>query len=311
MRGVRNTEDGVQVRDVPDPEPTGDEVVVKVAAAGICGSDIHLLDWGPMPVTLGHEIAGFLDDGTPVAVEPVLGRCGECRGCLSGDTHLCQTAQTVGIGVDGGMADAVVVTPDCVVALPDGLSVHDAGLVEPVACAVHAMHRAGVESGQRVAVVGGGTLGIAAVAAATNLGCEVGIVARHPHQLAAAEAVGGRPAEGHYDVVIEAGGTASAFNEAIDLTRVRGTVGLLGTYWGEVTVAAMQVGIKELDVVGCMAYGKHDGHREVEAAAALLAAVPELAPALITHRFPLDEAPEAFRVAADRSAGAIKVVLEP
>jgi threonine dehydrogenase-like Zn-dependent dehydrogenase len=311
MRGVRNTEDGVRVLDLPEPEPSGDEVVVRVAAAGICGSDLHLLDWGPMPVTLGHEIAGVLDDGTPVAVEPVLQRCGECQSCRTGDTHLCRTAQTVGIAVDGGMADAVVVTPDCLVPLPDGLSVHDAGLVEPVGCAVHAVHRAGVEAGQRVAVVGGGTLGIAAVAAAVHAGCEVGIAARHPHQLAAAEAVGGRPAEGHYDVVIEAAGTASAFDQALGLARVRGTVAVLGTYWGEITVAAMSIGLKELDVVGCLAYGEHEGRREVESAAALLAAVPELAPALITHRFPLDDAAEAFRVAGDRSAGAIKVVLEP
>ena len=310
MRGVRNTEDGIRVLDLPAPEPTGDHVRVRVAAAGICGSDLHLLDWGPMPVTLGHEIAGVLDDGTPVAIEPVH-RCGTCESCTRGDTHLCRTAQTIGIGVDGGMADEVVVPPECVVPLPDGLSVADAGLVEPVACAVRSLHRARVESGQRVAVVGGGTLGIASVAAAVHLGCEVGVAARHPHQIAAAEAVGGRPVEGHYDVVIEAAGTSSAFNQAIELTRVRGTIALLGTYWEQLALKATPIGLKELDVVGCLAYGHHGGRREVDTAAALLAAVPELAPALITHRFPLDDAPEAFRVASDRSAGAIKVTLEP
>ena len=209
------------------------------------------------------------------------------------------------------MADEVVVSPDCVVPLPDGLAVGDASLVEPVACAVRATHRARIEAGQRVAVIGGGTLGIAAVAAAVHLGCEVGIAARHPHQVAAAESVGGRPVEGHYDVVIEAAGTASAFNQAIGLARVRGTIALLGTYWEEIALAATPIGLKELDIVGCLAYGHHGGTREVEDAAALLAAVPELAPALITHRFPLDDAAEAFRVAADRSAGAIKVTLEP
>jgi threonine dehydrogenase-like Zn-dependent dehydrogenase len=311
MRGVRNTEDGVRVLDLPSPEPADGQVVVEVAAAGICGSDLHLLDWGPMPVTLGHEIAGVLADGTPVAVEPVLGRCGECESCRTGDTHLCRTAQTVGIAVDGGMADAVAVSPDCLVPLPNGLSVHDAGLVEPVACAVRATHRAGVRPGQRVAVIGGGTLGIAAVAAAVHAGCEVGIAARHPHQLAAAEAVGGRPVEGHYDVVIEAAGTGSAFDQAIGLARVKGTVAVLGTYWGDITVSPTAIGLKELDIVGCLAYGVDDGEREVDTAASLLAAVPELASALITHRFPLDDAAEAFRVAGDRSAGAIKVVLEP
>ena len=310
MRAVRSTEDGVVIVEVSAPEPTGDDVRVRVAASGICGSDVHLVGWGALAVTLGHEVAGRLDDGTPVAVEPVR-RCGACDRCLAGDTHLCHTALTIGISVDGGMADEVLVGPECVVALPAGLDVRDAALVEPVACAVHALGRARVESGMRVAVVGGGTLGIAAVAAAVDAGCEVGAVARHPHQAAAVEAVGGRPAEGHYDVVIEAAGTTSAFAQAADLARVRGTVAILGTYWDELTVAAMPLSLKELDVVGCLASGHHGGHREVEASAALLARRPELARTLVTHRFGLDEAPEAFRVAADRSAGAIKVVLEP
>lgn len=311
MRGVRNTEEGIRVLDLPEPEVSGDQVRVQVGASGICGSDLHMLAWGPLPVTLGHEISGRLADGTPVAVEPVL-RCGTCDRCAAGNTHLCREALTIGISVDGGMADAIVVPPECVVPLPEGLSVADAALVEPVACAIHALGRARVEAGQRVAVVGGGTLGIAAVAAAVAAGCEVAVAARHPHQVAAAEAVGGRPVEGGgYDVVIEAAGTASAFRQAADLARVRGTVAILGTYWEELTVAAIPLTIKELDVVGCLAYGHHGGSREVEQAAALLAAVPELAPAIITHRFPLDDAAEAFRVATDRAAGAIKVVLEP
>jgi threonine dehydrogenase-like Zn-dependent dehydrogenase len=310
MRAVRSTEDGVAVVDVERPDDAGDDVRVRMASSGICGSDLHLVGWGALPQTLGHEIAGWLDDGTPVAVEPVR-RCGTCDRCLAGDTHLCHTALTVGISVDGGMADEVVVGPECIVALPDGLDVRDASLIEPVACAVHALGRARVESGMRVAVVGGGTLGIAAVAAAVDAGCEVGSVTRHPHQAAAVEAVGGRPAEGRYDVVIEAAGTSSAFAEAAHLARVRGTVAILGTYWDELTVAAMPLSLKELDVVGCLAYGHHGGHREVEAAGALLARRPELSTSLITHRFGLDEAPEAFRVAADRSAGAIKVTLEP
>jgi len=310
MRGVRNTENGIEVLEVPAPEPARDEVRVRVAAAGVCGSDLHLLAWGPMPVILGHEIAGRLDDGTAVAVEPVR-RCGVCRRCVAGDTHLCREGQAIGTGIDGGMADELVVPPECLVPLPDGLSIHDASLVEPVACAVHALHRARVEPGHRVAVVGGGTLGVAAVAAAVHLGCELGTVARHPHQAVATEAVGGRPAEGRYDVVIEAAGTSSAFAQAARLARVRGTVAILGTYWEDLTAPGMPLTTKELDIVACFAYSHRGGSREVEDAAGLLAVVPELAPAMITHRCPLDDAAEAFRVAADRSAGAIKVTLEP
>lgn len=310
MRGVRVTEDGVLVADVATPEAGPDDVVVKVAAAGICGSDLHLLSWGPLPVVLGHEVSGWLADGTAVAIEPVRW-CGTCVRCLAGDTQLCATASTIGISVDGGMADEVLVGPECVVRLPAGLDVLDAGLVEPVACAVHAMARARVEPGMRVAVVGGGTLGIAAVAAAAHAGCEVGSVTRHPHQAAAAEAVGGRPAEGRYDVVIEAAGTSSAFATACQLAESRATIALLGTYWDDLTAPGIPLTVKELDVVACFGYGHHGGQREVDDAAALLAAVPELAPSLVTHRFGLDDAPEAFRVAADRASGAIKVVLQP
>lgn len=310
MRAVRSTEAGVAVVEVDPPEPGEGDVRVRVGASGICGSDLHLVGWGALPVTLGHEVAGWLDDGTAVAIEPVR-RCGTCDRCLAGDTHLCPTALTIGISVDGGMADEVLVGAECLVPLPAGLAVGDAGLVEPVACAVHALARARVEPGMRVAVVGGGTLGVAAVAAAVDAGCEVGSVTRHAHQAAAVEAVGGVPADGRYDVVIEAAGTASAFAQAADLARTRGTVAILGTYWDELTVAAMPLSLKELDVVGCLAYGHHGGSREVETAAGLLARRPELAGALVTHRFGLDEAPEAFRVAGDRAAGAIKVVLEP
>jgi threonine dehydrogenase-like Zn-dependent dehydrogenase len=97
----------------------------------------------------------------------------------------------------------------------------------------------------------------------------------------------------------------------MELAHVRSTIAILGTYWEQLAVSAMPISMKELTVVGAYAYGHHAGRREVEDAATLLAAVPELAPALISHRFPLDDAAEAFRVAADRSAGAIKVTLAP
>ena len=272
-----------------------------MAAAGICGSDLHLIEWGPMPVTLGHEIAGWLDDGTPVAIEPVVHRCGTCESCLAGDTHLCREAQTVGIGVDGGMADELVV-----LARLRGAAARRPRRRGRLAGRARGVRRHGrcTGPGSRPATGSRSSAGERSASPRwpppSHLGCEVGVAARHPHQVAAAEAVGGRPVEGHYDVVIEAAGTASAFNQAIGLARVRGTIALLGTYWAEVALAATPIGLKELDVVGCLAYGHHGGHREVDDAAALLAAVPELAPALITHRFPLDDAPEAFRVAADR-----------
>ncbi len=143
MRGVRNTEDGIEVVDVPDVEPDGDLVRVRVRSAGICGSDLHLIEWGPMPVTLGHEFAGVLDDGTEVAVEPQV-PCLDCDRCRAGQVHLCRTllSRAHGVSIDGGLADEVLVDRRAAVALPAGVRLVDAGLVEPLAVAVHGVHHA-------------------------------------------------------------------------------------------------------------------------------------------------------------------------
>ena len=310
MRAVRNTEHGIEVIDVPEPEPG--PTTVRVRAAAICGSDLHMLGFGPLPVTLGHEISGVLDDGTPVAVDPST-PCGTCDQCVGGASHLCRTGATssVGIGVDGGMADAVAVAERGLVPLPDGLRVEDACLVEPVGVAVHGMHLVGLTGGERVAVVGAGAIGLAAVAAARPLAGEVGLVARHDAQRAAGERLGARDTYGEYDVVVDAAGTEDALAQAADLCRPGGTVLFLSTHWAPVAIPGIPALMKELGFQWSFTYGSHDGHRDLDDAAALLAASPEIADALVTHRFSLDDAPEAFRVAADRSAGAIKVVLEP
>ena len=177
-------------------------------------------------------------------------------------------------------------------------------------------------------IVGGGTIGLTAVAVARSVGADVDMSARHAHQVEAAERLGaGASPSGEYDVVVEAAGTESALVSAIDHARPGGTVSLPGVYWDGLALPnVMTMFLKEVRLVpssmyGC-ARGVHahgvgsigqdaDPAGELHAAARLLADEPELATAGVTHRFGLDEAVEAFRVAACRSAGAIKVVLEP
>ena len=150
-----------------------------------------------------------------------------------------------------------------------------------------------------------------AVAAARRMGHEVDLEARHPHQVAAGERLGaGRPG-GVYDVVIEAAGSESGLARCAELVRPGGRVVLLGVYHGLVPVPGVLTLVKEISWVGAMAYERHDGVREVDEVAAMLAADPDVAATVITHRFPLDDAAEAFRVAGDRAAGAIKVALHP
>jgi threonine dehydrogenase-like Zn-dependent dehydrogenase len=312
MRAVRNTENGIEVVDVERPGTDDGRVRVRVRAAGICGSDLHLVTWGPMPVTLGHEVAGHLDDGTPVAIWP-LAPCGECDRCAAGEVSQCRRAvpQSYGIGRDGGMADEIVVEEACLVPLPDGLDVADAALVEPLACSLHALRRGRLRGDERVAVVGGGPIGLGAAAVARWMDCTVDVAARHEAQRQAADRLGaGNDPAGEYDVVVDAAGTDSAIATCFELLRPGGTLVLVASYWEPVQFPQF-FSMKEPVVLGSNMHGHDETGRDMDAAAQLLADMPEVASALVTHGFPLDRAAEAFSVAGDRAGGAIKVLLEP
>ncbi len=310
MRAVRITDDGVGVLEVE--EPTGEGTRLRVVASSICGTDLGFLQMGLTGFTLGHEFAGVAADGTAYAVEPTL-HCGSCEQCRAGATQRCTGPGHANLGImrDGGLAEAIVVPDSALVPLPTGLDAGDACLVEPAAVAWHGIRRAAIRPGERVVVVGGGSIGLLAVAAARHQGHEVDLEARHPHQLAAAERLGAGRADGAYDVVIDAAGSESGLARCAELARPEGRIVLLGVYHGLLPFSGVAGLVKELTLVNAMAYGRSGGVREVDEVAAMLAGDPGIAAALITHRFPLADASEAFRVAGDRAAGAIKVVLHP
>jgi len=297
------------------PVHATDPVRVRVRSCGICASDLHLAAWN-VPVTLGHEFAGVLDDGTPVAVQPNAW-CGECDRCLAGETQLCRhgASRLHGVSVDGGLADEVVVDRRCLVPLATGVDPAVGALVEPLAVGTHAAGRVAVDPGDRVLVIGGGSIGLATVAALRARGIEVDLVARHPHQRAGGELLGaGAQLAGEYGAVVDAAGTQESLDDGIARVRPGGTIVVVATYWEPVAIGTALL-TKEVRLMPSAMYG-HDAHgqagaSEFEAAAALLAAQPEVVDALVHHRFGLDDAPEAFRVAGDRAAGAIKVLLEP
>jgi threonine dehydrogenase-like Zn-dependent dehydrogenase len=309
MRAVRNTDDGVRVVDVPAPD--GEGVLIEPVSVGICGSDLHILSMGVRDITIGHEIGGMLD-GRPVAVQP-FPFCGQCKSCLNGDANLCvRSSELYGTRTDGGMAESLLVDPAAVVELPEGVDASVASLVEPIAVGVRAANLAGLESGMRVGVIGAGSVGLITGAVARRSGVVVDISARHANQAMVAERLGlSVGLSGKYDVVFDAAGTSSSLNEAITAARPGGTVVMPGIYWDDVTIVGMPLGLKEIRLIPSMYYGHHHGVREIDLAAQILADLPDLPEAVITHRFPLERAPEAFAVAADRSAGAVKVVIEP
>ena len=312
MKAVRCCDKQIQVVDVPAPGGAG--VKVNVRSAGICSSDLHMISAGfDMPATIGHEVAGTLSDGRAVALEPIA-PCGHCDMCVQGDYYLCRlgSAMVHGIALDGGMAEQIIVPERCIVPLPNNVSAADACLVEPLAVAAHGIRMLELKPASRVAIIGAGAVGLAAAAVLTPFVDTVDIAARHDAQKEAGDRLGaGLHPRGEYDVVIECAGNSRALAKAAHLCKPGATILLLATYWEGVTLPAFEVSMKNLKIYASSLYGRRGLVRDVEIAAQLMARRPELADILITHRLPLDAAPEAFTIAADRKAGAIKVVLEP
>ena len=324
----------VEVVDLPVSEPAPGWVRLRVAGAGICGSDLHnYRRGGPPGGTPGHEVGGVVEaigegvalaPGTNVAVEPVA-VCLSCHECLTGNTWHCLERVFLGGDGAGGMAEHMLAPAISVYPLPARVSAEAGSLGEPVGVAVHAVREAGVRLGSRVAILGAGTVGLVNLLAARRAGAtEVYVTARYPFQAEMARALGATAtfADGTtaarelsgtpIDAVIETvGGSAPTITEGIALVRNRGTVVVLGAFSAEVPLPATLLLLKEVRLVGAVGYGRTGPRTEFGLAVDLLDEfVDELAP-LVTHTFSLDRAAEAFATADDKSSGSIKVRLLP
>ncbi|MCI0547969.1 MAG: alcohol dehydrogenase catalytic domain-containing protein [Candidatus Rokubacteria bacterium] len=323
----------LRVESIPAPRPGADEVVVRVAAIGLCGTD-HRIWNGDRPVryplVMGHEMLGVvqavgeavgnLREGERVAVEPNYS-CGACPLCREGNRNLCLSRVTLGIDVHGGCAELVRAPARCCWPAPVALTDDQLLLVEPLAVVVRAVGRAAPRAGESAAVVGMGTLGLLAIQVLKARGLRVLAVGRSPRRVALAEELGadavasaaaGAPSaeaqrfsrrEG-VDLVIETAGTADAVGQAAALARPGGRVVLTGLPHAPSSVDFFSVVRREITLVGSMIY-QDEFPRAVE----LLATGAVNGARLLTHRFPLAGIEDAFH--AHRSPEAIKVAVHP
>jgi threonine dehydrogenase-like Zn-dependent dehydrogenase len=317
-------------------EPGPGAVQVSVRSCGICGSNLH--GWrhpelgitkgdGPEPGAAGHEIAGTLEDGSLVVVEPNLtGACGECAACESGTAWFCRSRSTV---PSWGFADAMVVPEAAVFPVPAGVEAATATLTEPLACAVHAFRWSftgrtrGLE-GLTVVVLGSGVAGLLTQVTARELGATTVLAsARYPHQAAMASALGAdevvvaddavdrfRRAGAH--IVVEAvGGTAPTFDDALKIIAPGGEVVALGLFDLPQSIDVRRSIFREQRLFFPVTYGRLDGVHDYEVALDILGRRHADLDDLITHRFRLDDVAEAFRSAADKGRGGLRTVVEP
>ncbi len=322
----------IAVREVDLPEPQPGWARVAVTAAGICGTDLHIYHAAlgdPGGMRPGHEIAGVVHDagdgtriqpGTHVAVEPVLG-CGGCHHCQVGRANLCGDARLFGIALPGGLAEYVCVPEALLHELPADLHPSAAGLAEPMAVCVRGARKGGIGIGDRVAIIGAGTIGLLSILTARHAGAsEVLITARHPHQQELARALGAdrvfRDADAllaevgdqHVDVVVETvGGQAETLGEAVRMARTGGCISLLGVFSGNPALPGLPFFFKELTLAASNCYSRESDQGDFAIGADLAARHAHLIEPLVTHHFALDEVARAFETADDKSNRCVKV----
>ena len=333
---IWNDKGSLDVLERPVPEPKPGWVRIKVSSVGICGTDLHFYRGSfPSPKGLlpGHEIGGVIDavgdsvalsPGTPVAVEPLVA-CGECYHCRSGDYNRCAKRMLLGVQGRGGCAELATVPAVCVYPLPDSVSPESGALAEPLAVCVRGVRRGRIEPGQRVVVLGAGSIGLMSILTARAAGAgEILVAARHPHQQKAAQALGAdgifesaaaiaqKLGDSPVDCVIETvGGRASTIAEAVGLVRPGGTISMLGVFEGATNIPGLDFSTKEVTLTGSNCYARCGARTDFDIAIDLLRKHRGELDALVTHRFPLDEVNRAFSTATDKSSGSIKVHIVP
>lgn len=310
------------------------EVLVRVEACGICGTDLHIVEGtsrSTPPVVLGHEYAGIVEDpgsvvginaGVAVAIDPNIS-CGTCFYCRRGLVHLCARLHALGVDIDGGMAEYSIVPGNRLHVLPAGMSPETGALIEPISCAVHGLDRAGIKPGDSVVLLGGGTVGLIMLGLVQNAGAATTILVEPlEHKRSIARGLGAdlvldpssddiraavleRTVVGA-DVVIECVGKPSTMQMSLSLARRGGTVEFFGVCSMGVTIPVEPnlVYFNELTIVGSYV-NPHTFAR----ATALLHAGKVKTDALLMRQFPLAGVHEAF--AALREGVTLKSIVRP
>jgi L-gulonate 5-dehydrogenase len=309
--------DKLSVGDIEQPEPADGEALFRVSLAGICGSDLHAYrgTGGKRrpPLVLGHEAVGKLDgDDRLFAVFPLQG-CQACPACQAGRENLCPNRQLLGLDRPGTFAELVAVPAAALVPVPAGVPAEVAVLTEPLATALAVFRGFELGPGQRVAVIGCGSIGLLAVYAAARSGCLVTAADPVARRRRAATEVGASsvadsaeswPAQ-EADFVVDAVGIEQTWTAALRAVRPGGTVDVVGLGQNAGIVEVGDIVRSGLTLRGTYAYTRNDF-------AAALAMLAEQPPSISwLERLPLKEGPAAFESLATLQAPAVKILLEP
>ncbi|SEP60775.1 L-iditol 2-dehydrogenase [Pseudomonas sp. NFACC02] len=335
IHGIRD----IRIGEKPVPVPVGNEVLLRVSAVGVCGSDLHYYKEGAIgharitePFIAGHEFAGRVVDDQPalglkagqlVAVDPAR-PCGQCEWCHRGHVNLCPHVQFLGSPphTHGAMTEYIVVAPSQIYPVPDHFTPVQAVMLEPLGVAIHAMDLAGSKKlFETVAIIGCGPIGLCLLQLARMM-CKKAVYAIDPinyrtekaRQLGADEVAADHAAIAEWtngrgvDLVLEATNSPEGFQIAAQSARIGGRVVLVGIPDGDqyTPLSASLLRRKGLDI----RMSRRMGH-VYDRAIQLVAQGSVDVDGLVTHRFNLQQAAEAFSYPSEFLDGALKTIILP
>lgn len=327
---------GIEVLDVPVPEVRDTDILIKVRAGSLCGSDVHIYewtagyDWMPLPLTIGHEFSGeVVKVGAKAAGAAVGDRvtgmpmmpCSTCSFCQVGKGESCPNRLTLGLRADGVFAEYVRFTAGATLfKLPENLSFEAAALCEPLCVALKAVDLSGIKPGERAAVLGPGPIGLLTLQLLNAAGASLLLMAgtsadrgrlQTAKRLGAdviTEVDGENPVEkamkltgAGFDYVFEASGNPRSVPQALDMVKPGGKVILIGIHSGPAQFNPTELVRGRKSLIGAYGYEPETWQR----ALALLSSRRIKAEEMITHRVPLAEARKGFELAASREAAKV------
>lgn len=322
----------IVLKEVEVPKCGEDDVLVRIKATGVCGSDLHYFKEGRVganivtePHILGHESAGEivetggnvsnLQPGDRVTIEPGV-PCLHCELCLSGRYNLCSSVRFLGAPPNHGTFREYIAHPALFVhPLPEGVSFTEGALVEPFAVAYHALGKAGIKPGESVLIIGAGTIGLSCLQMVKIAGAAiVDIVDIDQYRLETAKKIGadncvdaakGCVEENSYDCVIEAAGVPESYQLCVDSMKKGGRLVLVGMSNTPTKTDFMTMLRKEAEVF--MVYRYANCYKPV---LKLLEAGKINSSAMVSHHYPLGEIQQAFMTAEDPSVDKLKIIIE-
>lgn len=324
MKAVRLYAKGdLRVENVPLPSvlPVG-WVRVRVAMAGICGSDLHNFKTGQWisrsPAIAGHEFTGVVTELGEAAQKLRIGDvvvadsrfwCGTCTPCSSGEQHLCEELGFVGEACDGGFAEETILPERLLHRVPDGLLPQIAAMAEPFAVALHAVRRLHLGDRESLLIVGCGPIGGLAAVIAQQLGFgPIYVSDRNEDRAALVARVAGAKVvaveEACCRAVIDATGSIAALRQLLSCTPGGGRIALVGISHGRLDFDPNVLVERELTLIGCHAF-----QHELPEAIAMLPGCAELMMQLVDGEISLDEVPEAYRRIAAGECQGLKTLI--